>query len=106
MGLLLKFVSPFGIKVTHFQTSTLSIIFLNDREQNSKNLCASNGKIRFLKIFFVPENVDIVNTGRCLCFLFFPQLVWTLYCDIVCLDYDGNVTDACVLSLLAALNNS
>lgn len=34
------------------------------------------------------------------------QLVWTLYCDIVCLDYGGNVTDACVLSLLAALNNS
>eukprot|EP00105_Crassostrea_gigas_P011121 XP_011426662.1 PREDICTED: exosome complex component RRP43 [Crassostrea gigas] len=34
------------------------------------------------------------------------RLVWTLYCDIVCLDYGGNVTDACVLSLLAALNNT
>ncbi|XP_013388851.1 exosome complex component RRP43 isoform X1 [Lingula anatina] len=31
--------------------------------------------------------------------------VWVLYCDLVCLDYDGNVTDACVLALMAALKN-
>ncbi|XP_048774394.1 exosome complex component RRP43-like [Ostrea edulis] len=34
------------------------------------------------------------------------RLVWTLHCDVVCVDYDGNVTDACILSLLAALNNT
>jgi len=28
-----------------------------------------------------------------------------LYCDLLCLDYDGNITDACVLALLAALKN-
>ena len=32
--------------------------------------------------------------------------MWVLYCDLLCLDYDGNVTDACVLALLAALKNS
>ena len=37
--------------------------------------------------------------------LFIWQLVWVLYCDLLCLDYDGNITDACVLALLAALKN-
>ena len=37
--------------------------------------------------------------------LFILQLVWVLYCDLLCLDYDGNITDACVLALLAALKN-
>ncbi|KAL3880410.1 hypothetical protein ACJMK2_032650 [Sinanodonta woodiana] len=34
------------------------------------------------------------------------KLVWVLYCDILCLDYDGNVADACILSLLAALKST
>lgn len=34
------------------------------------------------------------------------KLVWVLQCDLVCLDYDGNVTDACVLSLMAAFKNT
>ncbi|XP_066286358.1 exosome complex component RRP43-like [Branchiostoma lanceolatum] len=33
------------------------------------------------------------------------KLCWVLYCDMMCLDYDGNVVDACVISLLAALKN-
>ncbi|KPP71347.1 exosome complex component RRP43-like [Scleropages formosus] len=33
------------------------------------------------------------------------QLSWVLYCDIMCLDYDGNLLDACVIALLAALEN-
>lgn len=37
-----------------------------------------------------------------LCF----QLCWVLYCDLMCLDYDGNLRDACVIALLAALKNS
>ena len=28
-----------------------------------------------------------------------------LYCDIVCLDYDGSILDACVNVLMAALRN-
>lgn len=34
------------------------------------------------------------------------QLCWVLYCDIMCLDYDGNILDACIIALLAALKNS
>ncbi|KAG7224550.1 hypothetical protein INR49_011302 [Caranx melampygus] len=34
------------------------------------------------------------------------KLCWVLYCDIMCLDYDGNVLDACVIALLAALKNT
>ncbi|KAH3839628.1 exosome complex component RRP43-like isoform X2 [Dreissena polymorpha] len=34
------------------------------------------------------------------------KYVWTLYCDMVCLNYDGNVGDACVLALLTALQNT
>uniref|UniRef100_A0A4W5LCU5 Ribosomal RNA-processing protein 43 n=1 Tax=Hucho hucho TaxID=62062 RepID=A0A4W5LCU5_9TELE len=35
-----------------------------------------------------------------------PQLCWVLYCDIMCLDYDGNLLDACLIALLAALKNA
>lgn len=34
------------------------------------------------------------------------KLCWVLYCDLVCLDYDGNVLDACIIALLAALKNT
>ncbi|KAM9781824.1 exosome complex component RRP43 isoform X1 [Syngnathus typhle] len=34
------------------------------------------------------------------------KLCWTLYCDLMCLDYDGNLLDACSLALLAALKNT
>ncbi|XP_072514205.1 exosome complex component RRP43 [Salminus brasiliensis] len=34
------------------------------------------------------------------------KLCWVLYCDIMCLDYDGNVLDACIITLLAALKNT
>ncbi|GAB5566290.1 exosome complex component RRP43 isoform X2 [Prionailurus iriomotensis] len=33
------------------------------------------------------------------------KLSWVLYCDIICLDYDGNILDACTFALLAALKN-
>lgn len=33
------------------------------------------------------------------------KLVWTLYCDIVCLNYDGAVMDACFVSLISALQS-
>lgn len=32
------------------------------------------------------------------------KAVWVLYADIVCLNYDGNITDASLLALTAALN--
>lgn len=34
------------------------------------------------------------------------KLSWVLYCDIICLDYDGNILDACTFALLAALKNA
>jgi hypothetical protein len=37
---------------------------------------------------------------------FFSQLVWVLYVDMVCLDYDGNLLDVCVMALTSALSNS
>ncbi|KAJ8343240.1 hypothetical protein SKAU_G00305690 [Synaphobranchus kaupii] len=33
------------------------------------------------------------------------KVCWVLYCDIMCLDYDGNLLDACLIALLAALRN-
>lgn len=33
------------------------------------------------------------------------KLVWTLYCDITCLDYDGGILDASVVALSAALRS-
>ncbi|PVD34164.1 hypothetical protein C0Q70_05427 [Pomacea canaliculata] len=34
------------------------------------------------------------------------KLVWVLYIDLICLDYGGNLIDACVLALTAALKNT
>ncbi|CAL1572948.1 unnamed protein product [Knipowitschia caucasica] len=34
------------------------------------------------------------------------KLCWVLYCDLLCLDHDGNLLDACVIALLAALQNT
>merc|ERR1711963_655747 len=34
------------------------------------------------------------------------KMVWVLYADLICLDYDGNVADACILALTAALSNT
>ncbi|XP_075957745.1 exosome complex component RRP43 [Anarhichas minor] len=34
------------------------------------------------------------------------KLCWVLYCDLMCLDYDGNLLDACIVALLAALKNT
>ncbi|KAI4814104.1 hypothetical protein KUCAC02_003311 [Chaenocephalus aceratus] len=34
------------------------------------------------------------------------KLCWVLYCDMMCVDYDGNVLDACIIALLAALKNT
>ncbi|KAM8741231.1 exosome complex component RRP43 isoform 2-T2 [Acanthopagrus schlegelii] len=34
------------------------------------------------------------------------KLCWVLYCDLMCLDYDGNLLDACTIALLAALQNT
>ncbi|XP_048358539.1 exosome complex component RRP43 [Sphaerodactylus townsendi] len=33
------------------------------------------------------------------------KLSWVLYCDIICLDYDGNLLDAGMCAFLAALKN-
>lgn len=31
------------------------------------------------------------------------KLSWVLYCDMVCLDYDGSVVDACLITLMSSL---
>lgn len=33
------------------------------------------------------------------------KLAWCLYADLVCLDYDGSLMDACLLALVSALRN-
>ncbi|XP_068251067.1 exosome complex component RRP43-like [Palaemon carinicauda] len=33
------------------------------------------------------------------------KLAWCLYCDVVCLNYDGNLFDAALISFIAALQN-
>jgi len=34
------------------------------------------------------------------------KLSWVLYADIMCLSYDGNITDACLIAAVAALQNT
>ncbi|CAB3373448.1 Hypothetical predicted protein [Cloeon dipterum] len=50
---------------------------------------------------------DILVNSKCvdlqsLCIM--PdKLAWVLYCDLICLDHDGSVLDACVAALVSAL---
>ncbi len=34
-----------------------------------------------------------------------PAFVWYIYIDLYCLNYSGNLLDACLIALLAALRN-
>uniref|UniRef100_A0A672N628 Ribosomal RNA-processing protein 43 n=1 Tax=Sinocyclocheilus grahami TaxID=75366 RepID=A0A672N628_SINGR len=52
----------------------------------------------------VIESSDLINREE-LC-IEKSKLCWVLYCDIMCLDYDGNLLDACIIVLLAALKNA
>lgn len=50
---------------------------------------------------------DIITNSNCvnckdLCIVK-EKLVWTLYCDMSCLDHDGSVLDAAIIALIAAL---
>ena len=33
------------------------------------------------------------------------KAAWVLFADLVCVNYDGNVFDACVIALISALTN-
>lgn len=50
---------------------------------------------------------DIINNSKCidlkdLCIV--PdKLVWVLNCDMVCLDNDGSLVDACIIALMGSL---
>nr|XP_055064049.1 exosome complex component RRP43 [Misgurnus anguillicaudatus] len=52
----------------------------------------------------VIESSDLINMED-LC-IEKGKLCWVLYCDIMCLDYDGNLLDSCIIALLAALKNA
>ncbi|XP_042621220.1 exosome complex component RRP43-like [Cyprinus carpio] len=52
----------------------------------------------------VIQSSDLINMEE-LC-IEKSKLCWVLYCDIMCLDYDGNLLDACMIVLLAALRNA
>lgn len=52
---------------------------------------------------------DVLRSSKCfdlkkLC-IAKDKLAWVLYCDVVCLNYDGGVLDAAVIALMAALKS-
>ncbi|XP_076333895.1 exosome complex component RRP43-like isoform X2 [Tachypleus tridentatus] len=52
---------------------------------------------------------DIITSSGCVALSELSvkgQLVWCLFVDIICLEYEGNVIDAAVLAMLAALRNT
>ncbi|KZC10945.1 Exosome complex component RRP43, partial [Dufourea novaeangliae] len=53
-------------------------------------------------IEIVLKNSDAVNLkDLCICK---GKLVWVLYCDLLCINYDGSVIDACIGALTGALS--
>ncbi|KXJ26502.1 exosome complex component RRP43 [Exaiptasia diaphana] len=65
-----------------------------------------NEQAQVLNQFFadIITNSQMINLAD-LCIVE-AKLVWALYVDMICLDYDGNVTDACMVAMLAALKNT
>ncbi|KAK1146613.1 exosome complex component RRP43-like [Acipenser oxyrinchus oxyrinchus] len=53
---------------------------------------------------FIADVIEKCDTKEDLCIVK-GKLSWVLYCDIMCLDYDGNILDACTIALLGALKN-
>lgn len=54
--------------------------------------------------FYIQAIADLcVIEGEISCIF---QMCWVLYCDLICLNYDGNLLDACILALVSALCNS
>lgn len=47
------------------------------------------------------ENAECINLED-LC-IAVDRLAWVLYCDLLCLNHDGCLTDACVLAIVSAL---
>ncbi|XP_012368718.1 exosome complex component RRP43-like [Octodon degus] len=68
-------------------------------------LCSSRFRSQVASQFIadVIENSQIIQKED-LC-ISSGKLAWVLYCDLICLDYDGNILDACTFALLAALKN-
>ncbi|CAG5135188.1 unnamed protein product [Candidula unifasciata] len=51
----------------------------------------------------IADSQCLLSESLCIC----PgKLVWVLHIDLVCLDYDGNVMDACMVALVSALRNT
>ncbi|XP_064636939.1 exosome complex component RRP43-like [Lineus longissimus] len=54
--------------------------------------------------------MDLIENSKCLCAedlcILKGKLVWVLYCDLLCLNYDGNILDACLIALMAALKTT
>lgn len=50
------------------------------------------------RILMNSEAIDLKDL--CICK---DKLVWVVFCDLVCIDYDGSVLDACIGALMAAL---
>jgi exosome complex RNA-binding protein Rrp42 (RNase PH superfamily) len=52
---------------------------------------------------------DIIKNSKCLdlkTLCIFPdKLAWCLYADLICLDLDGSLIDACMIALMAALKS-
>ncbi|XP_071512732.1 exosome complex component RRP43-like isoform X2 [Panulirus ornatus] len=56
---------------------------------------------QFLKNVII--SADVVSlTDLC---IVTNKVAWCLYCDVVCLNYDGNLYDAALIALMAALQN-
>ncbi|CAG9761878.1 unnamed protein product [Ceutorhynchus assimilis] len=52
---------------------------------------------------------DIIENSKCinledLCILT-DKLAWVLYADLICLDYDGSLVDACMIALISCLKS-
>ncbi|XP_027712691.1 exosome complex component RRP43 isoform X2 [Vombatus ursinus] len=99
---------PDGRELGEFRTTTVNIVPNVDLPP----LCSSRfrsgppgeeAQVASQFIADVIENSQIIQKED-LC-ISHGKLAWVLYCDLICLDYDGNILDACTFALLAALRN-
>ncbi|KAG7269973.1 hypothetical protein CRUP_021828 [Coryphaenoides rupestris] len=103
---------PDGRELVEFRTTTLNIGSISTADGSALVKIGNTTVICGIKmaqaasqfVADVIESSEVVNPED-LC-IERGKLCWVLYCDLMCLDYDGNLLDACIIALLAALKNT
>jgi exosome complex component RRP43 len=92
-------LKPNGEIILNFELSPLSpkFEFFKDKKIHQSIINSISENVLNENLFDFSK-LDIMNKDK-------KVAVWVLFVDVYCLEYDGSLLDACLLSVVGALNN-